>query len=58
MKKLSKVEKMKQLWETYRGQSEKTRNELTFAEWVTINNDWLVAERERLANLKGALKNA
>lgn len=58
MKKLSKVEKMEQLWKTYKGQSEKTRNELTFVEWITINNDWLVAERERLANLKGALNNA
>lgn len=58
MKIVNKEARIKDLWNTYKIQSEKVRNELSFVEWVTINNDWLVAERERIANLKGALNNA
>lgn len=54
MKIVNKEARIKDLWNTYKIQSEKVRNELSFVEWVTINNDWLVAERERIANLKGA----
>lgn len=54
MKVSTKEARMKDLWGTYSIQSEKVRNELSFVEWVTVNGDWLVAERERIANLKGA----
>jgi len=54
MKVSTKESRIKDLWNTYKIQPEKVRNELSFIEWVTIDSDWLVAERERLAIMKGA----
>lgn len=50
MKKPNIQTKIEKLWSTYIIQPEKVRKELSFAEWVCVDRDWLVAERERQAS--------
>ncbi len=52
MKKTNIQTKLEKLWSTYVIQPEKVRNELSFPEWVCVDSDWLVAERERQASVK------
>lgn len=52
MKKASNQTKLKKLWSTYVIQPEKVRKELSFMEWVCVDRDWLVEERERQASAK------
>lgn len=52
MKKASNQTKLEKLWSTYIIQPVKVRNSLSFAEWVCVDSDWLVAERERQASVK------
>ena len=52
MKKTNIQTKIEKLWSTYIIQPEKVRKELSFPEWVCVDRDWLVAERERQASVK------
>lgn len=52
MKKASNQTKLEKLWSTYIIQPVKVRNSLSFAEWVCVDSDWLVEERERQASTK------
>lgn len=56
MKKPNIQTKIEKLWSTYIIQPEKVRKELSFAEWVCVDRDWLVAERERQASAKANKK--
>lgn len=52
MKKVNIQTKLEKLWLTYVIQPEKVRNELSFQEWVCVDKEWLVEERERQASAK------
>lgn len=55
MKKANNQTKLEKLWSTYVIQPEKVRKELSFMEWVCVDRDWLVEERERQASAKATI---
>ena len=54
MEKASIQAKLEKLWSTYVIQPEKVHKELSFQDWVCVDGDWLVKERERQASAKVA----